>query len=51
MCNGPCISDPLIRLFLANSPPAASFRHWQPPAMHAAAQQLLQPMLNMDAAM
>ena len=51
MFNGPCISDPVIRLFLANSPVAASFRHWQPPAVYIAAGELLKPILGMDASL
>jgi hypothetical protein len=51
MFNGPCIPDSTIRLFLANSPPTVSFRHWQPPAVYTAASQLLKPMLDMDASM
>jgi hypothetical protein len=51
MFNAPCIPDPFIRLFLANSPPAASVMLWPPPALYAAACDMLKPILDMDASM
>ncbi len=46
MFNGPCISDPFIRLFLANSPSISSVIHWLPPPVCTAACELLKPLLG-----